>query len=371
MNFTSKTLLIALGALAVGISVVFALFRQLSDIPHLYSGGAAPRSAEVRLAEKKQRYFGGKEEVITFFARENAESARVIARKALLIRRPGAEATVFIFHGFMCNKYDIRFLTNALFSQPIGDKPLNTITIDFRAHGDVPEGQCCSFGKDEMYDVMGIVEYVKADPELKNTKRIAYGFSMGAVASILAQSHDPALFDMAIWDCPFESTENVIGRAVEQLKFSLFGYNFGVPGRSLLQKYAYNSYVQSWLKFALKTIAKMDSSQVDTCIMPIDTVEAMKKVTIPALLITCTNDEKAPVAAVEAIYNAAKGHKRFWTTNGRGHFDSYFYNPEKYIYKVRRFIQKVLEGTIAQRLKEHISKDADEGVTASPHGIAN
>lgn len=360
MNIRSQGLLIALVALIIGISVIFALFRKLSDVPRFHTDEKAFRSPQDRLAEKKKRYLGGKEEVITFFSRENGDSKRALARKAVLIRRPGAQSTVFIFHGFMCNKYDIRFLSHSLFSQSFDGKPFNTVTIDFRAHGDIPEGQCCSFGKDEMYDVMGIVDYIKADPQLKDTKRIAYGFSMGAVASILAQSHDPTLFDVAIWDCPFDSTEKLLGRAVEQLRFSVFGYDVGLPGRTLLQKYAYNPYVQSWLKFALKTIAKMDSSQVDTCIVPIDVVEAMGKVHIPLLLIGCVNDDKAPPTAVEAVYEAAQGYKRLWLTNGRGHFDSYFYNPEKYIYKVRRFIQKALDGTINERPLAHISKDSDE-----------
>ncbi len=353
-------LLIAIFALAIGISVIFALFRKLSDVPHFHADQKSFRSAQDRLAERKKRYLGGQEEVITFFSRENGESTRALARKAVLIRRPGAQSTVLIFHGFMCNKYDIRFLSNSLFNTAFDGKPFNTITIDFRAHGDIPEGQCCSFGKDEMYDVMGIVDFVKADPELKDTKRIAYGFSMGAVASILAQSNDPTLFDFAVWDCPFESTENLLGRAVERLRFTVFGYDVGLPGRSLLHKYAYNPYVQSWLKFGLKTIAKMDASQVDTCIVPIDVVEAMSKITIPVMLISCVNDDKAPPAAVEAVYNAAQGYKRLWVTNGRGHFDSYFYNPEKYIYKVQRFIQKALDGTIKERPLAHVSKDAEE-----------
>lgn len=343
----------------IGIWFVLRVFRQLSDAPAMQAQGTG---LEVSRVERKRRYVKGNQETITFYARESATSARMIARKAFLVRKPGAKLTVFVFHGFMVNKNDIRFLTNALFGEPLADVAINTITIDFRAHGDIPEGQCCSFGCNEKYDVKGIVEFAKSDPELAKTRRIAYGFSMGAVASILAQSEDPTLFEMAIWDCPFESTENVIGRAIEKLKFSIFGYETPLPGRSLLHKYAYNPYVQSFLKMALKTVAKMDVRQVDTCILPVDVVAAMKKISIPLMIIGCKSDEKAPVSAVTSLYDAAQGYKRLWLTNGRYHFDSYFYNPEKYTYKVRRFIQKVLDGMIAYRLKTYISEDApDEG----------
>ncbi len=360
MNFKGKGLLVIVGVLCIFSIVVYAVFRQLSDAPAFWPAHWQKSPPKQLLGDKKSRYRTGIEETITFFARENGQSSRVLARKAFLIRRPGAKATVFVFHGFMCNKNDIRFLTNSLFSQPFDGQPVNTITIDFRAHGEVAQGQCCSFGHDEKYDVMGVVEYVKSDPELKNTKRVAYGFSMGAVASLLAQADDPTLFDMAIWDCPFESTENIIGRAVSSLKLSMLGYDLALPGRSLLQRYAYNPYVQSWLKFALKTIAKMDATQVETCIVPIDTVEAAQKIAIPVMVIGCKGDEKVPVSAVRAIYDALKGYKRLWITNGRAHFDSYFYNPEKYIYKVRRFIQKAFDGTIKQRYAAYVTLDPDE-----------
>jgi esterase/lipase len=336
----------------IGISLAIGVFNQLSDIPKLYS---VPAHKEA--LRRKKRYFAGNEEIVTFFARESKDSERMIARRAFLIRRPGAEVTVFMFHGFMCNKHDIRFLANSLFGQPLGNKPFNIMIIDFRAHGEIPEGQCCSFGYNEMYDVMGAVEFAKADPELKKTKRVAYGFSMGAVSSILAQSQDPTLFDMAIWDCPFESTENVIGRALDRLKLYAFGYELPLPGRSILQKYAYTPYVQNMLKFALKTIAKIDATPIETCIVPVDTVSAMSSITIPIMIIGCKSDEKIPIAAFKEIYGAAQGYKRLWLTNGRMHFDSYFYNPEKYIYKVRRFIQKALDGTIKHRYQEYISED--------------
>jgi fermentation-respiration switch protein FrsA (DUF1100 family) len=101
----------------------------------------------------------------------------------------------------------------------------------------------------------------------------------------------------------------------------------------------------------------MDMRQVETCIMPVDTVAAMSKISIPLMLIICRNDEKVPVSAVKELYDAAKGYKRLWITNGRIHFDSYFNNPEKYIYKVRRFIQKVIDGTYKYRPQSHISED--------------
>jgi len=352
MQTRVKGILIIIVVVVLGLWLGSLLYRQLSDVPLI-----GYKDVGRHYGKRNQKFIKGQEEAITFFARENADSDRMLARKAILIRRPNAVATVFIFHGFMCDKQDIRFLTNALFGDASVDMPVNTLSIDFRAHGEIAEGQCCTFGLNEMYDVVGAVEFVKADPELSKVPRVAYGFSMGAVASILAQAADPSLFNMAVWDCPFDSTKNVIARAVEQLKINVLGYEFGMPGRSLLKRYAYNSYVQSFLKVLLKTIAKMDSSQVKTCILPVNVVDAMKKVSIPFMIIGCRKDDKAPLSALRDLYNVGKGYKRLWITNGRGHFDSYFFNPEKYIYKVRRFIQKVLDGTYKSRYPAYVSED--------------
>lgn len=88
----------------------------------------------------------------------------------------------------------------------------------------------------------------------------------------------------------------------------------------------------------------MDASAVDTAIEPVNTVEAAKKITIPALFITCKNDVKAPVEAVTAVYKEVKSpYKRLWLTNGRFHYDSLFYNPEKYAHRVKKFIERFLD----------------------------
>lgn len=350
-------------SIIVGVIAIFGywfftgMISQLRDMPQVVNKTWCKKHA---CQPAEVRYIKGTEEVVTFFARESASSDRLIARKAFLIRRPNAQAMVFVFHGFMCNKHDVRFLANALFGKTINGRPFNVMVIDFRAHGDEVSNQCCSLGCNEMYDVIGAVDYIKSDPQLKSLKRIAYGFSMGAVSSILAQAHDPTLFDLAIWDCPFESTERLLGRLLDRLKVSAFGYEFPVPGRSLLQKYAYTNSVQSMLKFALKTVAHMDICQVETCIQPVDTVAAMSKINIPVLMIGCRKDEKAPLSAVKEVYDAAHGFKRLWITNGRNHFDSYFFNPEKYIFKVRSFVYGVLNDKYKGRPHSFISEDGPE-----------
>ena len=72
---------------------------------------------------------------------------------------------------------------------------------------------------------------------------------------------------------------------------------------------------------------------------PINPVESIRKLHVPCFFIHCKNDEKVSVDAVKTVYEGAgTEYKMLWLTNGRRHFDSYFYNPEKYIKEVRSFI---------------------------------
>ena len=68
--------------------------------------------------------------------------------------------------------------------------------------------------------------------------------------------------------------------------------------------------------------------------------------------------------AVESVYNGAAGYKRLWLTNGRRHFDSFFYNPETYTEQVQKFFSQVMNGELFHGPKEVIVKDKDDSITA-------
>lgn len=164
-----------------------------------------------------------------------------------------------------------------------------------------------------------------------------------------------------ILDCPFESTEKVIKKGLKNLKLSLFGYEFDMPGRSILEKYAFHPYVQSFIKVLLKTVAHMDPKNIQTYIYPISPADSIKKVSVPCFFIHCKNDEKISVNSIRTIYNNAGGYKALWLTNGRRHFDSFFYNPEKYTRKIHKFLEKVVSGELYVHGREKITEDPQRG----------
>lgn len=293
---------------------------------------------------KEQKYLKGATiEEISFYAPDSPCSNKMSERKGKIIRRKDAMATVLVCHGYMCDKHDVGIFRTVF-------PNCNVMTFDFRAHGDSSDNyQCCTFGRDESYDVIAAVDYIKADKQLSQLPRIVYGFSMGAVASIIAQSKDMTLFDAMILDCPYDRSENILRKALEDVRLHLFGYSFSLPGKGILGDYAFNPYVQSLLKSLLKTVAKLDPTATNTRIYPVNPADAIKDVSVPCFFIHCKNDEKVPVESICNVYDNAKGFKRLWVTDGRHHFDSFFYNPEAYCYKVNKFITKVVEGKIVDK----------------------
>ena len=279
-----------------------------------------------------------------------------ITRFGKLVRYPQAKATILVCHGLMTEKDDVGFLRHMF---PQGR--YNFMTFDFRAHGENRAGQRCTLGRDEALDVITAAQFLKYHPHLNQKPVIVYAFSMGAVAAIEAQAQNENCFAAMILDCPFDSSENMIKRCLSNLQFTFLGYDFAMPACGLLQKYAFHPYVQTLIKGMLKTISHFDTQNIDIQVYPINPAISIKKVTVPCFFIHCKNDEKIPIDAVKAIYEGASTpYKNLLITNGRRHFDSYFYNPERYIKEVRNFIDIVLNNSLDTQKWHQIIEDPDE-----------
>ncbi len=282
-------------------------------------------------------------------------SANRINRHGVLSRCNNPKATILICHGFMCDKYDVGILRKVFKKDQF-----NVMTFDFRAHGQDGEGQYCTFGRDEALDVIAAAKFLRNHPDLQDVPLFVYGFSMGAVSAIEAQALSQDLFDAMILDCPFESSEKVIQNGLKELKCSVFGCEFDLPGKDFLQKHAFHPYVQALVKAVLKTVAQMDTTGVNTNFCPLCPAKSAQHIVVPSFFIHCKNDQKVPVEQVKNVYENAGGFKRLWITNGRRHYDSFFYNPEKYIEQVRLFCDQVIDDDIASMPQCEIIEDEEE-----------
>jgi len=234
----------------------------------------------------------------------------------------------------------------------------NCMTFDFRAHGDKQKsvGQCCTFGRDEILDVLTAVRFLQEHPDTKDKPIIGFGFSMGASSLIMAQAQEP-VFKALVLDCPFDSSRGIIKRSLDDVKVSILGYKINIPGRSLLEDYVFHPYVQSLVKKLLKAIAQLDSRNINTYICEVSPKELIKKVDIPCFFIHCKNDKRIPVDAIKGMFDNAAGPKLLWLTPGRWHFDSYFYNPEGYTERVRTFLKDVLANNMSYLEDKKIIED--------------
>lgn len=300
-------------------------------------------------------------ERVKIYPKIAVDSPETMERDGVLIRYPNAVGTILICHGFMCDKFDVGFLRH-LFPK----RQYNIMVFDFRAHGEGRDGQLCTFGKDEALDVNAAAQFLRNHPDLKDKPLFAYGFSMGAVAAIEAQAKTPNLFDAMILDCPFDSSKTLIRKGLSNMRINIFGYEMDIPGRSTLEKYAFHPYVQLFLKTFLKAISKMDTKNVSTNFSLVSPAKSVRNITVPCLLIHCKNDELVSVDAITKIFERANGYKMLWLTEGRRHFDSLFFSPERYARKLKLFLRGVLQGNLDKELNGVIVEDIDNKEVIRP-----
>lgn len=291
------------------------------------------------------------EEPITFYSQSEDASNEHIARRGLLITRAHARATILIMHGYTVSKVDMGIL-RLLFS------PYNLLLFDFRAHGEAAEGQSSTLGYDEVYDVFAAVDFLRSHSATKDLPIFAYGFSMGAVAAIEAQSRDSQLFTALVLDCPYDSTRELIKRGLDkalgQIHIPLLGIECAFPGRDFIERHATDPWMQPILFFLLRVFAGMNSSLVPTIAKQVDAVAAARNIKVPVFLIGCYADERVPIDAFVRIYSNLAGYKRLWITAGVRHFGSLFNNPELYQQMVANFIEKVLANITKRERQQRV-----------------
>ena len=303
----------------------------------------------VDLVRVKKQLDNTTSQEVVFDVAQDHSFHKTFQRKGILVRRKNAAGTVLLCHGYGGCKRDAIALKHLF-------PTYNVMAFDFRAHGELRDGQQTTIGRDEALDVMGAVDFIKSDEEMSHKPVIVYGYSMGAVASIEAQSQDETLFDAMILDCPYDSTDNSMRRGMDAMKISAFGKKFDVPGKEYYLQHMYdeNGIAQMVTNYLFKQITNLDSGKVVTKFVKVTPIESVKKIKTPCLFIHCDSDKKVPTQAVENIYNNKPGFKELWITLGKGHFGSYNNHPELYWYKVNKFLTKALAGDFDETDHEEV-----------------
>jgi alpha-beta hydrolase superfamily lysophospholipase len=104
----------------------------------------------------------------------------------------------------------------------------------------------------------------------------------------------------------------------------------------------------------------MDTKNVLTNISRVSPIKSVKSIDAPCLLIHCKKDELVSVDAITKMFGRMKGYKTLWLTDGRRHFDSVFYNTERYAQKIKAFLKSILAGDLNKDLDGIIIEDDDD-----------
>jgi pimeloyl-ACP methyl ester carboxylesterase len=285
-------------------------------------------------------------EPVSFPVAQDASSGVTFIRKGLLIVRPNALGTVIICHGYTHSKHEASFF-RTLFPH------FNVLAFDFRAHGELTDGQFSTIGRDEMYDVKGAVDFVKTHPTLAGKPIIGFGFSMGAVSLLQAQGHFKDLFDLLILDSPFDSSSDCMGRCIDKmLTYKLFGKKYTLPGRKLILKSLYNQRLRPIVKVFFRWATGMSTNVARTKFVPVIPIEKAREITVPCFFVSCENDNKVTVDCVRRLYDEVSSpYKRQWVTQGMKHCGSCLAQPELYAYKLNKFIKTALDDSWTEPAK--------------------
>jgi pimeloyl-ACP methyl ester carboxylesterase len=192
----------------------------------------------------------------------------------------------------------------------------NVLLIDQRSHGD-SQGHTISFGILEKQDVQNWVRW--AEKRFGPVNMALCGVSMGAATVLMASGMEnlPKCVKAIVADCPFDAPSNIIKKVL--------GQDMGLPVKVVYPLILAGGKVYG--KFNLNA----DSP-----------VEAVKRATMPILLIHGDDDRFVPHAMSQNIHAAAPEKIDFHTIPGAGHALDAFAAPERFQGIVKEFLKKYL-----------------------------
>ena len=191
----------------------------------------------------------------------------------------------------------------------------NVLLINQRCHGG-SEGHTITFGILERKDVLGWIRY--ANDRFGNVPILLSGVSMGAATVLMVSGMDlPDNVKGIIADCPYDAPSSIIKKVL--------GTDMGLPVKVVYPLIRLGGILYG--KFNLNTDSPL---------------EAVKKATIPILLIHGDDDRFVPYEMSCNIYAAAPEKIEFHTIAGAGHALNYVTAPETYTEIINRFTERCL-----------------------------
>ena len=229
---------------------------------------------------------------------------------------PKTSVTVILIHGYKLSHREMLGFANFY----VNSCGFNVLAPDLRGHGESGGDYIC-FGVKDREDILAWIEYIKQMIGSK-TKIVLHGIYMGAATALMTGAYNDENVYGIIADCPYASGKEMVKKKIKS-KYKI-AVNFLY---SVLDKY-----VKIRCKFSME-----DS----------DVVEYVKHIKCPVLYIHGASDEEITPLNSYRLYENTNSEKELYIVLGAGHAQSVLVETEKYMKKVKNFIDVISSGQTA------------------------
>jgi len=221
-----------------------------------------------------------------------------------------SKGTVIFAHGYTKNRLqeDVPALPLA---KAVVSAGYRVVMFDFRNSGE-SGGNLTSVGEYEKYDLLGAVDWVKANAP---GDIHLLGFSMGATTALLAAAEEPAVSHV-IADSPFNHLKNYL--------------RDNLPVWSHLPDFPFTPLIMAMIP----PVTGIHPEEVDA-LAAVDSIAPRR-----VLFIHSVDDNKIPYTNSEMMWEKHKDSFEFWKTSGALHIGSYKIYGKEYEERVVAFLQK-------------------------------
>jgi pimeloyl-ACP methyl ester carboxylesterase len=196
----------------------------------------------------------------------------------------------------------------------------NVLTFDPRATGH-SGGDMVTVGRNEQYDVLGAVDYLKQRFAGRPLRIGVLGYSANGTATLLAGSKDPVDIRAIVTDSAIAALyPYILDHANTWTHLPAFPFN----------------HIIAWVTPLLTGVDPHD----------VNAVAAVRQLPrTPLFFIAGTADTTVPDTNTVTLYHVAiTVHKQLWLVPGGGHTNSYAQQPQVYEQKVLTFFSRYLSG---------------------------
>ncbi len=192
----------------------------------------------------------------------------------------------------------------------------SVLLVDQRSHGK-SEGKYITYGTKERFDCRDWCQYLK---DTYPDKRVVLdGISMGATTVLLASGIGlPDNVIGIIADCGFTSPYEIISKVAGDMKYP-------------------EMIVMPLLRQAIRAVADFDPKECNTC-------DALKKNTLPLIMVHGADDSFVPCEMSKRAYEACASPKKLIVVEGADHGMSYMVDHERVDGELRAFLNAVSNG---------------------------